>query len=103
MCPYTRYWQDTYRNVTDTLANTYGVHGIYIDQIGAAAAQPCYDPSHGHTLGDGTAWVEGYHAFLNGVTEAVGPKVAIVTESNAEPYQGDLHGYLTLTAFAHSV
>ena len=103
MCPFTRYWQQTYRNVSEQLARTYGVHGIYIDQVGAAAAQPCYDASHNHTLGDGTAWVEGYHAFLQGVLEAVGPTVAIVTESNAEPYMDSLHGYLTLTAFQHSV
>ena len=103
MCPYTAYWQQTYRNVTSTLAHTHTTHAIYIDQIGAAAAQPCYDPTHNHTLGDGTAWVEGYHTFLQGVLAAVGPSVAIVTESNAEPYMGDLHGYLTLTAFEHSV
>ena len=103
MCPYTDYWQQTYRNVTATLAHTYGVHGIYIDQIGAAAAQPCYDPQHNHTLGDGVAWVDGYRTFLRGAREAAGPAVAIVTESNAEPYMADLHGYLTLTAFQHDV
>ena len=103
MCPFTPYWQQTYRNVTDTLVHTHGVHGIYIDQIGAAAAEPCYDPQHNHTLGDGTAWVEGYHTFLQGVLDAVGPAVAIVTESNAEPYMSKLHGYLTLTAFQHQV
>ena len=103
MCPYTHYWQQTYRNVSDTLVHTHGVHGIYVDQVGAAAAEPCYDPTHNHTLGDGTAWVEGYHTFLQGVLDAAGPTVAVVTESNAEPYMADLHGYLTLTAYQHSV
>lgn len=27
------------------------VDGVYVDQIGAASAVACFDPSHGHTLG----------------------------------------------------
>ena len=33
MCPATSYWQSTYADVADTLVNTYGVHGIYVDQV----------------------------------------------------------------------
>ena len=67
-------------------------------QVGAAAAQACFDPSHGHPLGDGTAWVSGYRDFFAAIRARIGPAPALVTESNAEPYMHMIDGYLTLTA-----
>ena len=92
MCPATAYWQGTYADVADTLVHTHHVHGIYVDQVGAAAAQACFDPTHGHPLGDGTAWVTGYEEFFTQMRSRTGDNVTLVTESNAEPYMQMING-----------
>ena len=44
--------------------NECGVKGVYIDQIAAAAPTLCFDKSHGHPLGGGHWWTEGYWKLL---------------------------------------
>lgn len=83
-CPDTDYWQDTIVNVTRRLLNVHAVDGIYIDQIAAAGPRLCWDPEHGHAIGGGHSWVDGYHKMLNGVRDAAGNNTMVLTESNAE-------------------
>lgn len=95
MCPSTSYWQETIAGVVgDLVGPQAGVDGLYIDQIAAAAAVPCFDGTHGHSdIGGGPQWVHGYTAMLDQCAQHQAP---IVTESNAEPYIGGVHGMLTL-------
>ncbi|WP_345230858.1 DUF6259 domain-containing protein [Olivibacter ginsenosidimutans] len=60
MCDGTDFWQRYYASLADTAINQYGVDGIYMDQ--ACINMPCYDPSHGHTLGGGNYWIKGFAA-----------------------------------------
>ena len=99
MCPHTRYWQDKIAQVVRQLVRAYRVDGVYIDQIGAAGAVPCFDPAHGHAPGGGHWWVGGYRAMLNAARDFAGPDAAILTESNAEPFMDGVNVYLTLVAF----
>ena len=106
--PFTPHWQQSLTNTVAELTNTWEVDGVYIDQIGAADPKECYDPIHGHTLGGGAYWTEGYEQMLSSIQAAMHPRSdqtlpPIVTENNAEVYMDLLQGYLTLTAFKKSL
>ncbi len=97
MCPSTQLWQRKIASIVSTLARDYGVHGIYLDQIGAAAPKLCFDSSHGHPVGGGGWWVEGYRHLLDGVgtdVTDIDPEFFLTTESNAEPWNDRLDAVL---------
>jgi hypothetical protein len=97
MCPTTGLWQRKIASIVTTLAREYGVQGIYIDQIGAAAPKLCHDESHGHPIGGGSWWVDGYRKLLDRVrreVREVDPEFFVTTESNAEPWNDRLDGVL---------
>ena len=96
MCPATPLWQKKIYKICHRLINNYGVNAIYLDQIGAAKPQPCYDPTHGHSLGGGCYWTDGYRAMLQNIkAEAALNGVALTTENTAEPYMDNIDGYLS--------
>ncbi len=95
MCPVTALWQDKVNEVCRRLIHDCGVNGIYLDQIGAARPKLCFDPAHGHPLGGGRHWVDGYRVMLNSLKrEAAANDVALTTENTAEPYMDNIDGYL---------
>ncbi len=95
MCPATSLWQEKVQSVCHRLMGECGVNAIYLDQIGAAAPAACYDASHGHTLGGGRYWTEGYRAMLTRIKEeAAASGVALTTENTAEPYMDTIDAYL---------
>ncbi|MCL4695073.1 MAG: hypothetical protein KJ060_21500, partial [Candidatus Hydrogenedentes bacterium] len=61
MCMGTEFWRDTYATLAEEVVCDLGVSGIYMDQ--ACSSLACYDPSHGHPLGGGTYWMEGFKAL----------------------------------------
>jgi hypothetical protein len=95
MCPATPLWQNRVRDTVLRLFNECGVSGVYIDQIAAAAPRLCFDASHGHALGGGHWWTEGYWKMLDAIRSAKPSDRMITTECNAEPYVKWLDGYLT--------
>lgn len=97
MCPTTELWRRKIASIVTTLAGEYGVQGIYIDQIGAAAPKLCHDESHGHPIGGGSWWVDGYRKLLDLVRREVreiDPEFFVTTESNAESWNDRLDGVL---------
>jgi hypothetical protein len=95
MCPATGLWQNQVRDIVLRLFTDCGVSGVYIDQIAAAAPRLCFDASHGHPLGGGHWWTEGYWAMLSAIRAAKPAACMLTTECNAEPYIKWLDGYLT--------
>jgi hypothetical protein len=95
MCPTTPLWQNQVRDVVLRLFGDCGVSGVYIDQIAAASPRLCFDASHGHDLGGGHWWTEGYWAMLSAIRAAKPADCMITTECNAEPYIKWFDGYLT--------
>jgi hypothetical protein len=61
MCMGTEFWRDTYAGLAEEVVCDLGVSGIYMDQ--ACSSLACYDASHGHSLGGGTYWMEGFKAL----------------------------------------
>lgn len=84
MCPYTEQWQKKIADVADTIANVYGTDGVYIDQICAAAAVRCFDPTHGHPVGGGHFWVDGYRKMMDEVRSRIPKDKILTTEENIE-------------------
>jgi hypothetical protein len=103
MCPHTQYWQKTIADVAGRLVRSFGTDGVYIDQVAAAGPRPCFDKSHGHPVGGGSHWVSGYSAMLAEVRKQAGNDAVVLTESNAEPFMGDLNVFLTLVGFSSDI
>ena len=99
MCPYTHEWQDVMNELARRITGPeIGAPGLFMDQIGAAAPKLCFNPAHGHTLGGGTYWFDGYRKLLaqaHATTFANG--AFLTTEGSAEPWMDNIDGYLIVT------
>ncbi len=95
MCPTTELWQNKVRGIVLRLFDECGTSGVYIDQVAAAAPTLCFDKTHGHPLGGGHWWTEGYWKLLDGIRQAKPADRMITTECNGEPYIRFFDGYLT--------
>ncbi len=95
MCPTTELWQSTVREIVLRLFREFKVDAVYIDQIAAAAPTLCCDPTHGHPLGGGHWWTEGYWHLLEKVRQEKPADCMLTTECNGEPYIRWMDGYLT--------
>ncbi len=96
MCPATGFWRETLAGIVERLVKDYGVDGVYIDQVAAAPPLDCFDPAHGHPLGGGSHWVEGYRALAEEVRRRCGRPVALATEGCSEAFIGCFDLFLTL-------
>ena len=97
MCPTTSLWRGKVMEIVHALAADHGVQGVYLDQIAAAAPKLCFDRSHGHPVGGGSWWVEGYRRLLGELREdvtGIDPGFFLTTESNAEPWNDLLDALL---------
>lgn len=97
MCPTQPFWQEEIENIVRTLKEEYGVNALYLDQIASAGPKRCFDASHGHPLGGGSWWVEGYHALMTRIRTLTGHDVALTTENNCESYAHWFDAYLIWT------
>ena len=97
MCCYTEFWQDKVTQIVERLAKEVGVNAVYIDQIAAASPILCFDKSHGHPLGGGGWWVDGYRKMLRKVQKVAhsnGREMIITTECAAEPFMDGVDAFL---------
>ncbi|MBR2837557.1 MAG: hypothetical protein IKE55_02125 [Kiritimatiellae bacterium] len=96
MCPTVERWQKTVDALCDRLEGEIGVNAIYLDQISASTPAPCHDNAHGHPLGGGSHWQDGYRALMAPIREkAVRRGVALTSENAAEPYMDSFDAHLT--------
>ena len=97
MCAATEFWQQTITEVVRTLVEEHGVTGVYLDQIAAAGPALCFDKTHGHPLGGGRHWVDGYREMLRGVNDVAhrdGREIILTTENPADPYMDGVDCFL---------
>jgi len=97
MCCYTEFWQDKVAEIVERLAEEVGVNAVYIDQIAAGGPVLCFDKSHGHPLGGGGWWVDGYRRMLKKVQKVAhskGRDIIITTECAAEPFMDGVDAFL---------
>lgn len=97
MCPTSKAYQDTIALAVETLADKVGFNSVYIDQVAAAPSNLCFDTAHGHPLGGGSWWIEGYREMLNKVQKVAHKgdrNLSITSECTAESYMDGIDGYL---------
>ena len=98
MCSFTEFWQDKVADIVNRLGAEVGVNAVYIDQIAAAGPVLCFDKSHGHPLGGGGWWVDGYRKMLKKVQKVAhsdGRDMVVTTECAAEPFMDGVDAFLT--------
>ena len=61
MCMGTAFWRDKYAGLAVRAVRELGVDGIYMDQ--ACTSLACYDTTHGHPVGGGRYWMNGFHSL----------------------------------------
>ncbi|MHC4653970.1 MAG: DUF6259 domain-containing protein [Planctomycetota bacterium] len=97
MCCNTEFWQKKVTHIVERLAKEVGVNAVYIDQIAAASPVLCFDKSHGHPLGGGGWWVDGYRKMLKRVQKVAHSNsrdMIITTECAAEPFMDGVDAFL---------
>ncbi len=98
MCPTTDLWQATLSELAEALVGRFGLDGLYIDQIGIASPQLCFDPQHPHPPGGGNHWYQGYRRLVARVRDAMRshPDVMLATEGSCEVYLDQFDAFLVL-------
>lgn len=95
-CPYSPLYQKKIQDLCQALID-FGVNAIYVDQVGQIAPAACYDPTHGHPLGGGGWWQEGYRTMLKKILDDNPGKIFFATENAAESYADVIAANLTWT------
>lgn len=86
-CPSTDIWHGKIINLVDRLQKELGVDGVYIDQISAAAPEPCWNENHPHPVGGGDFWYDGYRRLIGKIRSGYLQEGKILTsEENSECY-----------------
>lgn len=96
ICPCTKFWQSKVADFCELYYRKFSFDGLYIDQVGSFNATLCFNKSHGHPIGGGKWWCEGYHKMINDVRERVGKDAVLTTESCCEAYIDVFDMMLTL-------
>lgn len=86
-CPSTDIWHRKIIGLVDSLQSEIGVDGIYIDQIAAAAPEPCWNKNHPHPVGGGDFWYDGYRRLIEEIrAKHLGEETILTSEENSECY-----------------
>lgn len=95
MCMGTSFWRNKYAGLAEDAVDDLGVDAIYMDQ--ACSSLPCFDPSHGHPLGAGSFWTEGFQKLAEDIRRrSRGKPVALAGEGCGEAWLPHLDLMLTL-------
>ena len=96
MCMGTEFWRGTYAALAEGAVRGLGVDGIYMDQ--ACSSLACYDPGHGHPLGGGAWWMEGFRRLEEDLRARCAPAkpVALAGEGCGEAWLPHLDAMLSL-------
>lgn len=101
MCPTTGLWQNKEAEIVTRLVAEHGANGVYMDQIASCQPAYCFDPAHGHPIGGGHHWVDGYRKLVQLSKESArknNPGIILTTEDFAEPYINVFDGLLACNA-----
>jgi hypothetical protein len=86
-CPASKIWQGIITNLVDKIQSELKTNGVYIDQIAAAAPQPCWAKNHGHATGGGDYWHYAYRNLMENLRASHLMRNNIfISEENSECY-----------------
>lgn len=91
----TPFWRNKYAGIADTVLKQYGIDGIYMDQ--AVLSLIDWSPDHGHPVGGGNYWMQGFRALARDLRARNTAKPAgFAGEGGGESWMPDLDAFLTL-------
>lgn len=86
-CPASELWQGIITDLVIKIQKELKTNGVYIDQIAAAAPQPCWATNHGHARGGGDYWHKSYRHLIDSLrSNHLEPGNILISEENAECY-----------------
>lgn len=96
MCMATDFWQNKYSTLCDTVVNHYHTNGVYMDQ--ACMNNRCYDSTHGHEIGGGNYWVNGFGKLTSLIRSKISHQTQpiLAGEGSGEDWIPYLDLFLTL-------
>lgn len=88
MCIAAQFWRDKYAGLAREVLGELQPDGIYMDQAGVLAT--CFDPRHGHIVGPGRYWTDGFAMLTSEIRDrsAAHGAVALGCEYAGEPWIG---------------
>lgn len=88
MCIGTSFWREKYAGIAEEVLTRLKPDGIYMDQVGVLAT--CYDPRHGHIVGPGRYWTDGFAMLAADIRDRASARgaVALGGEYGGEPWIG---------------
>ena len=91
-------WLDVVEGLCERMYSELGVDGVYLDQMSGCSYASCYNPAHGHPLGEGGVWyMNGAQKLmkrLDALRKRMGKAGIYTSEQNAEVYANILDGQL---------
>jgi len=95
MCPTCPTWQKVMRDLSLRCLDELHMDGVYFDQVACSGPKACYDPTHGHPLGGGRWWEQGYREMFTEIKrEFVKRGAAVVSEQMGEMWLDLIDVYL---------
>jgi hypothetical protein len=96
MCSTPKGWQNILAKVHGKYVAPLGTSGIFLDQITAARPEQCYDKSHGHSLGGGHYWRDGYKKMIEGIRSKYSVGTYVLSEAVNDSLMDVIDGYETM-------
>jgi len=93
MCSTQKGWQDILSKVHGKFVAPLGTSGVFLDQITASTPVQCYDKSHGHPLGGGHYWRDGYKKLIEAVRSKYPSGTFVISEAVNDSLMDTLDGY----------
>jgi imidazolonepropionase-like amidohydrolase len=92
----TQGWRDKYAGIAERAIRDYDVDGIYMDQ--AVLSLVCYAPDHGHPVGGGHYWLDGFTELARDIRRRAGTErpISLGGEGGGENWLPQLDMFLTL-------
>jgi hypothetical protein len=85
MCMGTSFWRNKYAGLAEEALNSLKVNGIYMDQ--ACSSLSCYDKTHGHAIGGGAFWMDGFRQLSTDIRQrATSQEIALAGEGCGEAW-----------------
>lgn len=95
MCPSAAAWQRILETNTLEIVRETGAGAIYLDQIACSGPRLCHNPAHGHPLGGGSWWADGYRTTLAKIHAALSARdIPMTSEGAGDAWLDVIDGYL---------
>ncbi|MBI2440304.1 MAG: hypothetical protein HYV35_02920 [Lentisphaerae bacterium] len=97
LCPGDQWSQRQWLETAEMLWRQYDVDGVYFDQITAMRPSLCYHAGHGHPLGGGTQYFQGYDQALAAMRPCIEekPRRFLSSESLSDAFMDRIDLYLS--------